>query len=96
MTVGQQQLEEVDKFTYLGSVLANDGDADHDVACRIARAGAVFQRLLPIWSIQKIDVATKIHLLNSIVIPTVIYASKTWKTSAKIERRLNVALQRWL
>ncbi|KAL2612209.1 hypothetical protein R1flu_023901 [Riccia fluitans] len=94
--VGQQQLEEVDKFTYLGSVLTNDGDADHDVACEIAKVGAVFQRLLPIWLTQKINLTTKIHLLNSIVIPTAIYASETWKTSAKIERRLNVAQQRWL
>ncbi|KAL2652137.1 hypothetical protein R1flu_020265 [Riccia fluitans] len=96
VTVGQQQLEEVDKFTYLDSVLTNDGDADHGVACRIVKVGAVFQRLLPIWSTQKIEMATKIRLLNSIVIPTAIYASETWKTSAKIERRLNVAQQRWL
>lgn len=36
---GTQQLEEVEKFTYLGSVISHDGDAE-DVKCRIGKAAA--------------------------------------------------------
>lgn len=48
----QQRLEEVTRLTYLGSILASDGDANYDLACQIAKAGAVFQRLQPISSAQ--------------------------------------------
>lgn len=86
--VGQQPLEEVNQFTYLGSILASNRDADHNVVRRIA--GSVFQRLQLIWSNPKINLATKIGMLNTIVIPTESYACEMWK------KRLNVAQQRWL
>ncbi|XP_076736223.1 uncharacterized protein LOC143414974 [Maylandia zebra] len=63
---------------------------------QVASPSQGLTRLRPIWSTPKIDLATKIRLLNSIIIPTAIYASETWKTSARIARRLNVAQQRWL
>ncbi|XP_042071392.1 uncharacterized protein LOC121812673 [Haplochromis burtoni] len=43
--IGTQQLEEVEKFTYLGSMISLDGDAEVDVKCRIGKAAAVFRRM---------------------------------------------------
>uniref|UniRef100_A0A3Q0QZY3 Reverse transcriptase domain-containing protein n=1 Tax=Amphilophus citrinellus TaxID=61819 RepID=A0A3Q0QZY3_AMPCI len=94
ITIGQSRIEEVQKFTYLGSSITSDSDADHDVACRIGKAGAVFRQLRPIWT--TISTVIKIRLLNTIVVSMAIYACETWKTNAKIERRINVAQQRWL
>ncbi|PIO62266.1 hypothetical protein TELCIR_16186, partial [Teladorsagia circumcincta] len=37
-----KQLETVNKFTYLGSVIAYDGDAKTDARIRIAKEAAVF------------------------------------------------------
>uniref|UniRef100_A0A3Q0SHP5 Reverse transcriptase domain-containing protein n=1 Tax=Amphilophus citrinellus TaxID=61819 RepID=A0A3Q0SHP5_AMPCI len=96
ITIGQSRIEEVQKLTYIGSTITSDGDADHDVACRIGKAGAVFRQLRPIWTTQTISTMIKIRLLNTIVVPTAIYTCETWKTNAKIERRINVAQQRWL
>ncbi|XP_039471891.1 G2/M phase-specific E3 ubiquitin-protein ligase-like [Oreochromis aureus] len=62
--VGLQPLEAVNQLTYLGSIPASDRDGDYDVVCQIAKAGVVFQLLRPIWSTPKIDLATKIRLLN--------------------------------
>uniref|UniRef100_A0A915KPL7 Reverse transcriptase domain-containing protein n=1 Tax=Romanomermis culicivorax TaxID=13658 RepID=A0A915KPL7_ROMCU len=96
VTIGQQQVEEIDKFSYLDSILKNDGNADHDLASRTGKAGAVFRRLKPIWLTPKINIVTKIRLLNTIVFPTTIYPYGTWKTPARIVKRLNVAQQQWL
>lgn len=94
--LGQQQIEEVEKFTYLGSVLSNDGNSDHDVLCRLGKAMAVFQQMRPIWSISTISMATKIRLLSSIIIPIATYACETWKGSSWIAKRLDVFQQRCL
>lgn len=77
VTVGKHQIEDVDKFTYLSSVVANDGDSERDVVCRIGKASAVFQRLKSIWAAMTISIKTKVRLFNSIVIPTAVYAAET-------------------
>ena len=61
-TVGGQNVDDVDRFTYLGSILACDGDAEADVNCRIGKAASVFQRMRSIWSLSVISTNTKIWL----------------------------------
>ncbi len=96
LNIGQQPIEEVDKSTYLVSILRSDGDAEHDVTGRIGKALAVFQRLKLIWTATTIIMKTNVRLFSSIVIPTAIYAAETWKMSARIAQRLNVFQQRCL
>ena len=55
----------VDRFTYLGSILACDGDAEADVNCRIGKAASVFQRMRSIWSLSVISTDTKIWLYKA-------------------------------
>ena len=90
ITVGCQPIEEVKQFTYLGSVLSNDGNTEAHVNCRIGKASAVFQRLRQVWSATTINIKTKIRLYNTIVLPAAIYASETWKITTRIARKLNV------
>uniref|UniRef100_A0A0L8G751 DUF6451 domain-containing protein n=1 Tax=Octopus bimaculoides TaxID=37653 RepID=A0A0L8G751_OCTBM len=66
LMIGQHQIKEVDEFTYLASIVVNDGDTKCDVACQIGKALAVFQRLKPIWAGRAISTKTKVHLFNSI------------------------------
>ena len=42
ITVGGKNVDDVDRFTYLGSILACDGDAEADVNCRIGKAASAF------------------------------------------------------
>ena len=42
-------LEEVDHFTYLGSIVDLQGGTDADVRCRIGKARAAFLQLKNIW-----------------------------------------------
>ncbi|EYC04191.1 hypothetical protein Y032_0089g2273 [Ancylostoma ceylanicum] len=47
INVGTTQLENFTNFTYLGSTVSYDGDADSDIRTRITKAAAVFRRLQP-------------------------------------------------
>lgn len=96
INVGGQDLEEVDKFTYLGSVIGRDGDAETDVKCRLGKAAAVFQQMRNIWSSASITLNIKLRLYTSIILPMATYAAETWKASASITRKVNVFHQRCL
>ena len=84
ITLEGQPIEDVSKFPYLGSTIANDRNAETDFLQRIGKASAVFLRLQKVWSLTTIDKAKKIQLYMSIVVPTAIYACETWKSSAYI------------
>ena len=89
-------IEEVKHFIYLGSMIAADGNSESDINCRIGKASSVFQRLQCIWKRNTINTSLKMQLFKSIVIPTAIYASETWKNTSRITQKLDVFQQRCL
>ncbi|KAK1786551.1 hypothetical protein P4O66_002994 [Electrophorus voltai] len=97
ITIGQQTVEDIDEFTYLGSIVSNnDGGSEADDRCRIGKAAGVFQRLRCIWSSTTINTGIKMRLYSTIVIPTAIYASETWRNTKRIALKLNIFHQRCL
>lgn len=52
--------------------------------------------LQPIWNSTLLNTLIKIHLFNSIVIPTSLYVSETWQSTNATIRQLNVLQQRGL
>ncbi|XGW27681.1 hypothetical protein V3C99_007908, partial [Haemonchus contortus] len=84
INVEDTMLENVDKFTYLGSTITHDGDVKTDVCSRTPKATDMFRRLQSVWSLSSISRNIKIRLYSSIVIPTAIYASETWKYMAML------------
>jgi hypothetical protein len=96
ITVGQQQLTEVDQFTYLGSLIRNDGDSEVDVVCRIGKASAIFNQLRPIWASSTITRSIKLRMYTTIVLPTATYGCEAWKVTVAVTRKLDVFHQRCL
>ena len=85
--INEEELEDVTSFTYIGSIINNDGGTDKDMKCRIGKAAAVFQSLKPIWTSSKISLNTKLKIFNSNVKSVLLYASETWRiTKASIHR----------
>ena len=76
-----EALEEVDNFTYLGSIMDKQGGTDADVKVRIGKARAAFNQLKNIWKSGSYSVHTKIRLFNSNVKPDLLYGSETWRTT---------------
>jgi len=50
----------------------------------------------PSVEVKNISKSTKMHLYTSVVIPSAIYASETWRTTDKTNRMLNVFNRRCL
>ncbi|PIO64746.1 hypothetical protein TELCIR_13612 [Teladorsagia circumcincta] len=96
ISVEAKQLETVNKFTYLGSVIVYDGDAETDARIRIAKAATVFQRLQPVRATPSISHNIKMCLYQSIEILTALYGSETWKIAVGLVRKINAFHQRGL
>uniref|UniRef100_A0A0L8GF25 Uncharacterized protein n=1 Tax=Octopus bimaculoides TaxID=37653 RepID=A0A0L8GF25_OCTBM len=77
--VEQEPVEEVMSFTYLGSIVTSNSDAETDVRCRIGKAAAVFRRLTTLWCSNNISIELKIPLYKTARLPIETYAAETWK-----------------
>ena len=90
ITVKDQQLQVVDKFAYLGSTLPKVLHIDDEVNARIAKASAAFGQLRgSIWDRSGIRLNTKLKVYRSVVLPTLLYACKTWTVYQRHAKGLN-------
>ena len=90
ISIGGKELESVAKFIYLRSELEEEGDVETDVNNRQGKAAGVFRWLNNIWRSSTFNLNTKLKLYMSVVVPTAIYACETWKSTARIQHKLNV------
>ena len=86
ITVKGQRLQ----FTYLGSTLSKAVHIDDEVNARIAKASAAFGRLRgSIWDQSGIRLDTKLKVYRSVMLPTLLYACKTWTVYQRHAKKLN-------
>ena len=90
ITVNGQKLNNVDRFTYLGSALSQSVHIDDEVNTRIARASSSFGRLRPnVWNRRGIKLQTKLKVYAAAVLPILLYACETWTVYSRHARKLN-------
>ena len=71
---GSEHIEVVSHIQYLGSTVQNDCGMDTEVISRICKASSEFHSLSRIlWCQRKIQTSTKVHILNSVILPTLPY-----------------------
>lgn len=96
LRVNDEDVEEVEEFTYLGSVTARDGGATADVKMRIQKANAAFIQLYPIWRAREISMETKLRIFQTNVKAVLLYGCETWKVTSEITHKLQVFINRCL
>ncbi|XP_052261550.1 uncharacterized protein LOC127865671 [Dreissena polymorpha] len=89
ITINGQPLQDVDEFIYLGSKVTTDGDCAREINTRISKANQAFVMLKPIRRTTSLSMHTKLCIFKSNVL-SVLYGSECWKTTATIERKLEV------
>ena len=68
--VGQDKVDVVDNFTYLGRSINSQGSMDHEISCRIGKASAAFNQLNKIWTSKKFSLQTKLRFYISNMLST--------------------------
>ena len=97
ITIDEYELDAVQQFTYLGSTVTDNLSLDTEINHRIGKAATTLARLTTrVWTNPKLTRRTKMAVYSACVISTLLYASETWTTYAKQERRLKTVHMRSL
>ena len=85
-----EQIENVAKFTYLGSVVSDTGKSEEDIRSRIGKARSAFNTLKPVWRNHNLTLSTKLRLFNSNVKTVLLYGAETWRHTKALDQKLQV------
>ena len=84
---GGQNLETVQSFKYLYSVMTDEG-SKQEILSRIAQTIGALSKLKTIWEDKNIVLTSKIRMMRSLVISIFLHACETWILTAESERNI--------
>ncbi|VDO58096.1 unnamed protein product [Schistosoma margrebowiei] len=77
ITIDGEDLEDVKIFTYLGSIIDEQGGSDADVKAWIGKARAVYLQLKNIWNSKQLATNIKVRIFNTNVKTVLLYGAET-------------------
>ena len=89
-----RDIEELEKFVYLGATVTTTGGAGEDISARLGKAQAVFGNLNNTWRNIQLSINTKLRIFRSSAL-AVLYGCETWRMIKSDETKLNVFLFPW-
>ena len=96
--VNNEEVEQVDEFRYLGSVVASDADLGQhrDVDARVRGASKVFGQLRGLWGDGRVLLSTKRTIFLACVCTTLFWGAETWTQRAPELQMMRRAWYGWL
>ena len=75
------ELNVVDSFKYLGSMISVDGSLDKEIAYRISKASQALGRLRNrLLNHHNVTLDTKLKVYRAVVLPSLLYGCETWNS----------------
>ena len=94
--IAGEQIEEVDEFKYLGSIVSRKGGTEEDIQPRIGKARQVFAMLRPIWRSTSLTTGTKLSVFGSTVKAVLLYGAETWRLTKELKQKFQVFINKCL
>ena len=89
-TINETTLDDVEKFTYLGSTLSKNTTLDQEIATRLGKASTTFGRLTKrVWKNRHLSIRTKVHVYEACVLSILLYGAESWATYRPQESKLS-------
>jgi len=92
--VAAENVDLVNDFVYLGSLISHDGGSETEILRCIGIARDCFFLLEKNISRSHIHTETKVQLYRTYVLPVLLYGCETWTVTRTLERHLN-AFDTW-
>ncbi|VDO83594.1 unnamed protein product [Schistosoma margrebowiei] len=83
-------MENIESFTYLGSIIDEQGGSDADVKARIGKARTTFLQLKNIWNSKQLSTNIKVTIFNTNVKAVLLYGAETWRTTTTTIKKVQV------
>ena len=81
-----ETMETMTDFIFLGSKITADGDCSHEIKGRLLFGIKAMTNLDSILKSKDITFPTKVHLVQAMVFPVVMYGCESWITKAEHRR----------
>ena len=72
-----EELEQVERFTYLGSCISTNGNITSEITARIFKAQFAFSNLRNLWRCMDVSLSTKGRVHNATDRSTLLYGCET-------------------
>ena len=92
--INGKEVQQVESFSYLGSLITSDGKSEHDIKLRIGKAKTVFGNMKNVLLSHRINLTTRLRVLHCYVWSVLLYGCETWKISKVMKDRL-MAVEVW-
>ena len=89
-----ETVETVSDFIFLGSKITADGDCSHEIKRHLLLGRKVMTNLDSILKSRDITLPSKVHLVQALVFPVVMYGCESW-TVKKAECQIINAFELW-
>ena len=76
--IGEETVETVSDFIFLGSKITTDGDCSHEIKRHLLLGRKVMTNLDSIFKSRDITLPAKVHLVKATIFPVVMYGCKSW------------------
>ena len=97
ISIDGTNLNAVEHFTYLGSIISNDARVNKNLDNRLSKASSSFGRLSKrVWQSGSLCLSTKIQVYRAVIVPILLYSAETWVLYRKQIRLLERFHQRCL
>ena len=93
-SIDGETMETVRDFIFGGSKITANGDCSHEIKKCLFLGRKVMTNLDSILKSRDISLPTKVHLVNAMVFPVVMYGCESWTTKKAEHRRID-AFELW-
>lgn len=77
LMAGNEEIEKVDSFRYLGTTLDSQWDHAGEIKTRIEMARATFIRMRPLLCCSDLSLGTKMRIIRCYILPVLLYGVET-------------------
>ena len=89
LSVNEIEIELVDEYTYLGQLIAFEQRLNKELQVRRKKAWKGYWALRQVFK-SKMQLTSKIRILDSCIIPSLIYGAQTWSLTKSQARSLQI------
>ena len=90
-----EELEQVERFNYLGRIITRDGRCEVEIKARINRAKDAFKKIKSLVTNTAISLGLRKRFLKTYVWSTLLHGCEAWTISKVLEEKLE-AVEMWL
>ena len=88
--VGGLNVEYVNEFKYLGSIITSKNEIEKEIKARITSANKCYYSLSNFFKKRSISIKTKCRIYTTVVRPIALYGCEAWTLTKKLEKKLMV------